>query len=458
LRFETTLADYTAVPAGSTFTNRWTYRNSGLTTWGDGYSLVYAPNAANSAPMMAKTHFDLSEVMVPTTVERGQEGTIALNMTAPEQSGRHYRSRWELRDPDGNSFGYLYAEITVLPAPTAGTGVQTADMVFLADQTVPDDSRFAAGTSFNKQWKVRNSGVRHWSSGFRLVYVEGDLAMAGGIASHMVPDTARDETVILTVPMVAPAAQNGQPTTFSSLWRMQDDRGNFFGEPIWVRIISLPTEAGLALGPYSDPSGWYSQLDPRWKNDRLGHGQPTIGSWGCLMTCYAMMLTAYGRRYNPAELNNRLKQIGDDGFRGPVVQFMAPTLLLPGLTRHGNLRSNRSPVLDWTEWTGEDPIARIDSAIAAGHTVIAQVDRAPNDGHYHADTESHWVILVSRTADGSDYLMLDPMTPANQVTDQPRSLMAKYGRRVPSRSNEENLRNAIQSALVYRYNGAFGAG
>jgi hypothetical protein len=54
--------------------------------------------------------------------------------------------------------------------------------------------------------------------------------------------------------------------------------------------------------------------------------------------------------------------------------------------------------------------------------------------------------------------MLDPMTPANQVTDQPRSLMAKYGRRVPSRSNEENLRNAIQSALVYRYNGAFGAG
>jgi hypothetical protein len=331
-------------------------------------------------------------------------------------------------------------------------------MAFVADHTVPDDSRFAAGTTFNKQWRVRNSGVRHWSNGFRLVYVEGDLAMAQGIVSHMVPDAARDETVILTVPMVAPAAQNGQPTTFSSLWRLQDDRGNFFGEPIWAKIVSLPSETGLAFGPYSDPSGWYSQLDPRWKNDRLGHGQPTVGSWGCLMTCFAMMLTAYGRRFNPAELNNRLKQIGDDGFRGPVVQFVAPTRLLPGLTRHGNLRSNRSPVLDWTEWTGEDPIVRIDSAIAAGHTVIAQVDRSPNDGRYHADTESHWVILVSRTADASDYLILDPMTPANQLNDQPRSLMAKYGRRIPSRSNEENLRNAIQSALVYRYNEAVGAG
>jgi hypothetical protein len=122
------------------------------------------------------------------------------------------------------------------------------------------------------------------------------------------------------------------------------------------------------------------------------------------------------------------------------------------------LRSNRSPALPWTDWTGEDPIARIDNALAQGHTVIAQVDRNPNDAHYQADTESHWVILVARTADGSDYLILDPMTAASQITDQPRSLMLKYGRRVPSRSNEENLRNAIQSALVYRFNGAVGPG
>ncbi|MFZ0545896.1 MAG: NBR1-Ig-like domain-containing protein, partial [Candidatus Promineifilaceae bacterium] len=42
LNFETTLEDYTAVPAGSTFTNRWTYRNTGSSTWGDGFMLVYS--------------------------------------------------------------------------------------------------------------------------------------------------------------------------------------------------------------------------------------------------------------------------------------------------------------------------------------------------------------------------------------------------------------------------------
>ncbi|MFZ0548600.1 MAG: NBR1-Ig-like domain-containing protein, partial [Candidatus Promineifilaceae bacterium] len=422
------------------------------------FMLVYSPQTADSQPMMAKTSYNFSELLQPAAVAPGQEGTIVMNMTAPEVYGRHYRSRWELRDPNGKRFAYLYAEITVVPASTAGTSVQASDMAFVDDLTIEDDTRMAAGTTFNKQWRVRNSGGRVWGNGFRLVYVEGDLAMAQGIASYVVPPTGRDEIATLTIPMIAPPARNGQPTTYSSLWRMQDDRGDFFGDPIWVRIISLPSESGLALGPYTNTTGWYSQVDPRWKDDLLGHGQPTIGSWGCLLTCYAMMLTTYGMRFNPAELNNRLKQIGNDGFRGPVVQFVAPTRLLPGLTLHGNLRSNRSPVLAWTQWTGEDPIARIDNALAQGHTVIAQVDRNPNDAHYQADTESHWVILVARTADGSDYLILDPMTSSNQITDQPRSLMLKYGRRIPSRSNEENLRNAIQSALVYRYNGAVGPG
>jgi hypothetical protein len=73
---------------------------------------------------------------------------------------------------------------------------------------------------------VRNSGVRIWGNGFRLVYIEGDLAMAQGIASHIVPQTGRDETAILNVPMIAPAARSGQPTTYSSLWRYERGDGN----------------------------------------------------------------------------------------------------------------------------------------------------------------------------------------------------------------------------------------
>jgi hypothetical protein len=220
-----------------------------------------------------------------------------------------------------------------------------------------------------------------------------------------------------------------------------------------VRIISRPAGAATPLGRFADPSGWYSQLDPRWRGNRLGHGQQTMGDWGCLVTCQAMMLTAYGLRLTPAELNQRLLPLGNDGFRGSDVQFIAPTRLLAALQQGRNLRSWPNANVPWTQWTGEDPIARIDQALAAGHTVLAQVDREPNNAFYSSNTEQHWVILVARTPAGDDYMILDPITPAEQLHTQPASLMRKYGNRIASRPHEENLRNAIKSALIYRFAG-----
>ena len=404
--------------------------------------------------MVSRTSFPLAEVASPDAPSPGQEVAITLTMTAPPQAGRIYRSRWELRAPDGEAFGHLYAEITTVPGSTVGSGAHHADMTFVADHTVPDDTRFAEGETFRKQWRVRNTGARKWGDGFRLVFVEGNLPMGRGVASHMVPQTSKGEEVILTVPMVAPLAQNGQPTTYQSLWRLQDDRGNFFGSALWARIISLPAAGNSALGRFGDPAGWYSQLDPRWQAEQLGHGQQTIGAWGCLLVCQAMMLTACGLPITPSQLNQRLRVLGSSGFQGSNVQFVAPTLLLGSLEQGRNFRSWASPDIPWTEWDeGIDPIARIDQALAAGHIVFAQVDREPNNAFYHSNTEQHWVILVTRTPDGDDYLMLDPMTSPTQLRSQPVSLMLKYGNPAPSRPHTENLRNAIKSALIYRCNG-----
>lgn len=456
--FSTTLADHNAVPAGSAFANTWRFRNSGSATWGDGYSLVYNPQGATSPPMSAKKSYKLAEVAAPLPAAPGAEVAITLPLTAPKRHGRVYRSPWQICDAAGKAFAHLYAEITVVPASTEGTGARQADMRFIADHTIPDDTPFPEGQTFLKQWRVENTGARHWGNGFRLVFVEGDLQMAAGIASHMAPEAKPGDEVILSVPMVAPVARQNRATTYSSLWRLQDDRGNYFGTPIWARIVSQPGEMVTPLGRFADVSGWYSQHDPRWANELLGHGQQTIGAWGCLMTCQAIMLTAYGLRVTPADLNRRFKQLGDQGFRGSDVQFIAPTLLLGGLALGRNLRSWPSPEVPWAEWTGEDPIARIDKAIADGYTVLAQVDRAPNDAFYHSSTEQHWVILVTRTPDGSDYLMLDPITPAGQLQNQPLSLMRKYGNPAPNRSHEENLRHAIKSALIYLFSGQPGSG
>jgi hypothetical protein len=458
LSFQTTLADHNAVPAGSSFTNSWRFRNSGGTTWGDGDRLVYAPQGSGSDPMTEQTSYPLAEVASPLPAAPGAEVDVSLTLTAPKQSGRVYQSRWQLRDGAGRAYGHLFAEITVVPASTVGTGAQQAGMAFVADHTIPDDTRLPEGKSFLKQWRVQNTGARQWGSGFRLVFVEGDLQMAAGIASHVVPDAKRGDEVILSVPMVAPAARNNLATTYSSLWRLQDDRGDFFGTPIWARIVSQPGDMITPLGRFGDPASWYSQLDPQWAQTHLGSGQQTIGAWGCLLTCYAMMLTGYGLRVTPADLNRRFSQLGEAGFRGSDVQFDAPPRLLTGLSLGRNLRSWATPEIPWTEWTGEDPVARIDRAIASGYTVLAQVDRAPNNAFYHSNTEQHWVILVERTPDGSDYLMLDPITPAGQLHNQPLSLMRKYGSPAPSRPHEENLRHAIKSALIYLYDGQAGTG
>ncbi len=458
--FTTTLANHTAVPAGERFTNTWRFRNTGRTTWGDDFRLVYVPEGANSDPLMGASEHRLAAVASPYPVPPGGETVITLELTAPEQFGRLYRSRWQLRDGDGDAFGHLYAEITVVPRPTAGTGARTSNMAFVRDHTITDGTPLVAGTDFHKQWVVRNTGARHWGSGFRLVFVQGDAQLARGITAHIVPEARPGDEVILSVPMTAPPAVGGRATAYFSLWRLQDDHGAFFGSPIWAKIVSTPAVpivdgktlvgSGAALGRLlNDPTMWYSQLDPRWSGLAVGHGTQRIESWGCLMTCMAMALSAYGARVNPQELNERLKLEGENGFIGSNVQFIAPTYVLNGLRQGNNLRSYESAAVPFSEWSGEDPIARIDQALALGHIVLAQVDTKPNDGLFDSNVEQHWVIIVKRTPAGDDYLILDPVTPPEQVRDQPRSLMVKYGTRIAGQSNEINLRNAIQSTLVY---------
>jgi hypothetical protein len=450
ISFTTGLANHHAVPVGSSFTSRWTFQNSGNTTWDHTYSFVYVPSGPNPAPMTGQTRYKLSEVGNFATLPPGEQATVTLNMTAPATAGRTYRSHWELHDPQDNQLGFVFQEITTIPAPTAGTGVRAADMAFAADQTIPDNTRLVAGTDFDKQWRVRNSGSRHWGDGFRLVYIEGDLPMARGMVSHAVPVARPNEVVTLSVPMTAPPAHNGRPTTYKTMWRMQDDRGDWFGDPLWAIIVSTtavsdtPGHNSALARLLNDPSLWYSQVDPAWANDKLGHGAETIGTWGCLMTCMAMALSAIGTRLNPQEMNQRLRGMGPQAIAGSAVQFAAPEQIA-GLRHKGNLRSWENSPIPHSIWTGRNPIERIDTELAAGNIVLAQVDTNPNTSNH----VEHWVVLVKRTPDGSDYLMIDPLTPANQTHTQPRSMMAKYGRPLPSRSHEENLRNAIKSTLVY---------
>ncbi|MBK8986362.1 MAG: C39 family peptidase [Chloroflexi bacterium] len=452
--FAATEANLNVVPAKTDFTCRWTFTNMGTTTWDDKYRLVFVERGTHPAAMTAKQSYSLPEAGGFDRLRPGETAVFTLNLTAPETAGRSYRSFWQLRDPQDKPFAHFYVDVTVTPASTAGTPARTPDMAFVADQTIPDFEQLVAGTDFDKQWRVRNTGTRHWGDGFHLAYIEGSLAMARNNPSHVIPAAKLGEEVVITVPMTAPQGTSGQ---VYSMWRLKDDRGNFFGDPLWVKIVVTTADADTPATStplarlLADPSLWYSQVDPRWRGDQLGYGPETIGTWGCLMTCMAMALSAYGTRINPQELNQRLKNLdpSQGGYErtNSIVKFLAP-FYVGGLQFNKNVQSWPNKPVDWAVWTGEDPITRIDQALARGHIVVAQVDMRLNT----AVVDQHWVVIVQRS--GDDYQIIDPLTPPdapNRIT----SLKAKYMRHVPSDSVETNLRNAIISTMVYtRANGA----
>jgi len=47
----------------------------------------------------------------------------------------------------------------------------------------------------------------------------------------------------------------------------------------------------------------FSQIDPLWKNDKLGSCSDTIGTSGCKITCYGMIADK-----TPQEINKILKE------------------------------------------------------------------------------------------------------------------------------------------------------
>ncbi|MEZ4645225.1 MAG: NBR1-Ig-like domain-containing protein [Chloroflexota bacterium] len=124
----------------------------------------------------------------------------------------------------------------VAQAVTGGT----ANVRFINDVTIPDDTQIEAGDTFVKTWRVENSGDVDWRSGYKLVFVNG--TQMHDVTAVAVPPTARGKQVDISVTMKAPAT----PGVYFSDWRFQDDRGVSFGDIVYVRIISeaAPVDPG----------------------------------------------------------------------------------------------------------------------------------------------------------------------------------------------------------------------
>lgn len=105
-----------------------------------------------------------------------------------------------------------------LPGVSTNTPVASATPIcnlahFITDVTIPDGTVMAPNQTFNKKWRLRNTGVCAWN-GYSLVFDSGESM--SGPASKPIPAVAPGQEVDLDVDLKAPAA----PGTYRSYWRI----------------------------------------------------------------------------------------------------------------------------------------------------------------------------------------------------------------------------------------------
>src|SRR5688572_21328854 len=169
---------------------------------------------------------------------------------------------------------------------------------------------------------------------------------------------------------------------------------------------------------------YYSQQDPKWKEDIVGFGDPadTIGYVGCALTSVAMLISGHGFMETPRTLNQKLKNVG--GFSSAGIRWGAVNQVYPQVA----VKSNVSCI------NIDAPLGLIDASIAAGQPAIVMVDSTPTSGLL-----THWVVLYAK--EGDDYLMLDPW-PYQTDVKKKNFLMPRYSQGNP-------LQRSIMHVIIY---------
>ncbi|MCC7368660.1 MAG: hypothetical protein IT306_09565 [Chloroflexi bacterium] len=130
-------------------------------------------------------------------------------------------------------------------APIQGSCTSTA--AFVSDVTFPDGTTMAAGQSFVKTWRIRNTGTCTWT-GYSLAFTNGNQLGAPGSVS--VPTTAPNQTADISVTLTAPQAGG----RYQGNWQLKNAQGvsvsSGGGGTVWVNIqVKTPSSGGSTGSP-----------------------------------------------------------------------------------------------------------------------------------------------------------------------------------------------------------------
>ena len=141
-----TIADNTQEAPGAGYTQVWTTRNSGTTTWDSSYSLQYVSGNAGCGHGTAALNL--------TVVPNGSV-TWSLACTAPAAAGT-YREDWKLVGPSGTVPVGGSSTIWVQIVVTGGGGV--GDAATLVSQTIADNTQEAQAPATPRSGRPGTAG------------------------------------------------------------------------------------------------------------------------------------------------------------------------------------------------------------------------------------------------------------------------------------------------------------
>lgn len=139
---------------------------------------------------------------------------------------------------------------TVTPVPTntlfptqANTATKTPipcnRATFVKDVTIPDNTNIAPGAAFTKTWRLQNSGSCTWTTGYVLLFDNGDQMNAPATKSFTTGSVAPGSTVDIEVDLTAPTT----PGTYQGNFKLRSPDNIVFGinadgqGPFWVKIV-----------------------------------------------------------------------------------------------------------------------------------------------------------------------------------------------------------------------------
>jgi hypothetical protein len=123
------------------------------------------------------------------------------------------------------------------PSGTAIRPAQTFDILcddsqFVEDVTIPDGTVMKPGEDFKKTWRIKNTGVCGWTTGYALGYAYGEKMH--GVETKLTKSVSPGGTVDVTIKFTAPMMKN---CWYGSWWRLKNARGDFFGDFVYVSIL-----------------------------------------------------------------------------------------------------------------------------------------------------------------------------------------------------------------------------